>query len=461
MSKKIAKSHPTRAVISDRDPLWAIVAALPADALQWCKQQLLEDVREEDLEIVSGKDEITAMLAFAETSEIGEDTALELSAKYETVTYLLDFDEYAELTRQYQVRVQRQEGHPVAFLEARGIVPPSHRPDPDSDDTAVREFLLELANALDPRSNQQPEESIHITEDLQWAIVAAFPAEDLEWCQRQLPWPLSKQGSQVIAGARGFSALLGYGGSNDLWMSVAVRFSELLKTSTYLLDFRGDESSIKRLDVRVRRNKVPPAEFLAEHGIEVFVHKPPSVWWKFIGVIDGVTLDQAREQTLPGERHLLHANKRGVLVDHDCLADEIGIQLERTSYTLLYDQIGGAKFSCQVLEPGKRVVKFDPEGSAPDYEPIDSVLGETTLDGILRVLDIPRDLLLAKPAARPMRMYIEGRLTLFGSEPDEPEGKSKSKPKSKSKSKPKTKSKPKSDASARKPRQQSSRSRMK
>lgn len=437
----------TGTVISKRDPLWAIAAALPTDALQWCKRQLLEGVREEDLEVVSGKDGFTAMLAFAEASEIGDGVALELSAKYEAATYLLDFDDEAEGARQYNVRVQRQKGHPVAFLKSHGISPPSRRAESsttDTDDTAIREVLLELANALDPRSNQQPEDPIHITEDLQWAIVAAFPAEDLEWCQRRLPWPLSKQGSQVIAGARGFSALLGYGGSNDLWMSVAVQFSELFKTSTYLLDFHGDESSIKKLHVRVRRDRVPPAEFLARHGIDVFVPKPPPVWWRFIGVVDGVTLGQAREQTLPGERHLLHANKRGVLVDHDVLADEIGTQLERTSYTLIYDQIGGVKFACRVLEPGKRVVRFSPDGPSPDYEPIDSILGETTLDGILRVLDIPRDLLLAKPAKRPMRWYIEGRLTLFESEPEA-----------------NPKPKPKSDASPRKPRRQSKRPRVK
>src|SRR5688572_9729360 len=91
----------------ERDPLWAVAAALPADALQWCKQQLLEDIRDEDLEVVSGESGFTAMLAFSENSDVGDAVALELSAKFEAVTYSLDFDDEAEFTRQCHVRVQR------------------------------------------------------------------------------------------------------------------------------------------------------------------------------------------------------------------------------------------------------------------------------------------------------------------------------------------------------------------
>lgn len=263
---------------SKRDPLWAIAAALPADALQWCKQQLHEDLREEDVEVVSGKDGFTAMLAFAESSDLGDAIALELSAKYEAVTYLLDFDDEAESTRQYHVQVKRQKGHPVAFLKSHGIMPPSRRAepspprDPDPDDVAIGEMAREFANKLKTKYNLQPKDPIRITEDLQWAIAAAVPTEDLQWCQDRLPWPLCEEGSQIIA-EKGFSALLGYGGSNDLWMSVAVRFSELFKTSTYLLELGGGECSIKKLDVRAGRagrKQVPPAEFLATHGIEVF-----------------------------------------------------------------------------------------------------------------------------------------------------------------------------------------------
>ena len=49
-------------------------------------------------------------------------------------------------------------------------------------------------------------------------------------------------------------------------------------------------------------------------------------------------------------------------------------------------------FSCEVIEPGGSIKRFSPKPS-PNYEPIASILGETTLDGILRVLQIPRDLL--------------------------------------------------------------------
>jgi hypothetical protein len=277
MSKsKSSGIRSTGAVISKRDPLWAIAAMLPVEALQWCKQQLLEDLREEDLEVVSGKDGFTAMLAFAEASDIGDAIALELAAKHEAVTYLLDFDDEAESTREYHVRVQRQRGHPVAFLKTRGISPRSRRAepstprDPDPDAAAIADMFRAFAKELETKYDLQPEDPMHITEDLQWVIAAAVPTEDLQWCQHRLPWMLRDQGSQLIAGTRDFSALLGYGGANDLWMSAAVRFSELFKISTYLLELGGDECSIKKLDVRVGRKKVPPAEFLATHGIEVF-----------------------------------------------------------------------------------------------------------------------------------------------------------------------------------------------
>lgn len=456
-TKTDPQSSPTAAAIVTRDPLWAIAAVLPVDALQWCKKQFLEDLREEDFEVVSGRDGFTAMLAYAEVSDIGESTALELSAKYETATYLLDFNDEAEFTRQYHVRVQRPERDPAAFLKSHGIGPGRRAitpcRDPDPDDVAIGEMARELLQEWEARDGRPLEEPILITDDPQWAIAAALPVEDLEWCQHRLPWPLCDSGSQLVAGKAGFSALLGYGGSNDLWLSVAVRFSELFKTSTYLLELGTADCTIRKLDARARMKTIPPVELLSRHGIEVFVAKPLSVSWRKIGVVDGVTLDQAREQTLPGERHLLHVNKRGVLVDHDCLASEIGDQLKRASYVLYYDTISGTKFFCTLIEPGKQIVEFAPEGREPSYQSIDSILGETTLDGILRVLDIPRDLLLAEPADRPLRVYIEGRLTLF----DDSTSALTFAPKAKPKAKPRTKS----AASARKPRRQSRRARPK
>jgi hypothetical protein len=52
-----------------------------------------------------------------------------------------------------------------------------------------------------------------------------------------------------------------------------------------------------------------------------------------------------------------------------------------------------------VSEPGKPDVCFSIGEASPNCEPLDAILGETTIEGVLRVLDIPRHLLFPEAPA--------------------------------------------------------------
>jgi hypothetical protein len=67
-------------------------------------------------------------------------------------------------------------------------------------------------------------------------------------------------------------------------------------------------------------------------------------------------------------------------------------KLKRRSFTLFYDRSDGS-FSCIVWISDQHEECFSVGRESVNYKPIDSILGETTLDGILRVLDIPRHML--------------------------------------------------------------------
>ena len=110
-----------------------------------------------------------------------------------------------------------------------------------------------------------------------------------------------------------------------------------------------------------------------------------------VGILDGVTPAQA-EKAVPDVDGKLTEHERGTLVTEGpgsatlILALELGCR----AYIVDYDRSDGS-FGCKVIEPGGSVKRFSPKPS-PNYEPIPSILGETTLDGILRVLQIPREL---------------------------------------------------------------------
>jgi hypothetical protein len=78
---------------------------------------------------------------------------------------------------------------------------------------------------------------------------------------------------------------------------------------------------------------------------------------------------------------------------------DLSMRRKLRSYTVFFNREDD-DFSCIVREPDGREACFEIGPPSPNYAPLDSVLGETTIDGILRVLEIPRDALPGLPAPR-------------------------------------------------------------
>lgn len=119
---------------------------------------------------------------------------------------------------------------------------------------------------------------------------------------------------------------------------------------------------------------------------------PPPM--RSIGVGHGVTVDQACI-AFPKYKLLFIDTPRGVLVDNPAgLATfELARKLGCHSFTLFYN-VEDETFFCVARGPGKPDSCFTTGKVLQAYEPIDSILGETTLEGVMRVLSIPRRLLL-------------------------------------------------------------------
>jgi len=234
-------------------------------------------------------------------------------------------------------------------------------------------------------------------DDTKWAIAAKVPASVFEAARCELSEFLQTDGSRVVSGDKGMSALLVFGGSPGEGEDLAVELSQKHKTSVYLLDFDDEAIAIGQFDgPRVKWKRGHPADFLESYGITAPGYEPrPAriITISIIGVVDGITLEQA-QKAVPKARDRLAANARGVLVnDISCETIDLSRKFKRQSFTLFYDRADGS-FSCVVRKPDQQYEEcFDPKESSPNYKAIDSILGEITLDGILRVLDIPRHML--------------------------------------------------------------------
>ena len=238
-------------------------------------------------------------------------------------------------------------------------------------------------------------------EDTQWAIAGRAAATALEELARQLPKELQGRGSRVVIGQDGFAALLVFGDLPNERLA-----KQLLATITpvYLLDFDDDAPVTLKLDRKKGRvtetnlNK-HPAELLEEQGIVAPGYETLKSTVLMVGLVeatpaeakhaleaDGTTLDPRIE---------FRAHPRGVLI----VGDEFGVcptmvavKLKRRAYIIFRDPEDGW-FKCDVDEPGQESASFSPIRPDPNAAPLDNVLGETTLEGVLRVLEIPSELL--------------------------------------------------------------------
>lgn len=235
--------------------------------------------------------------------------------------------------------------------------------------------------------------------DTQWAIAGKVPLAELEAARRELLDWLPEEGSKVVSGNDGFAALLVFGGPPE-GESLAIELSRKHKTPIYLLDFDDelDEGlAIRQFDgERVEWIEAYPAAFLEAHGVIAPGYEPrPPPPVRSLGVVEGVTPAQARK-AMPIEPAQYVANARGVLVPPEVsilVASRLAKKLRRRCFLVFYN-LDDHDFSCVVGEPGKPDVCFSIGQASPNWEPIDSILGETTMDGVLRVLDIPRHLLI-------------------------------------------------------------------
>jgi hypothetical protein len=68
------------------------------------------------------------------------------------------------------------------------------------------------------------------------------------------------------------------------------------------------------------------------------------------------------------------------------------IELQCRAYSITFDRRDGT-FSVEQIEPDFSVKQWTTGTPNPNYEQVTSILGVTTIDEILRILEIPRELL--------------------------------------------------------------------
>jgi hypothetical protein len=249
-----------------------------------------------------------------------------------------------------------------------------------------------------------PPPQVYITPgDTQWAVVAKVPPAVLDAARCRLSEMIRTDGSRVVTGEHGVSALLVFGGDPSEGKDLAIRISRKHRTPAYLLDFDDNleyedyACAIRKFEsAKLTWLKGNPIEFLESHGITAPGFEPlPESPVTAMGVVDDITLDEARK-VMPEAEDLFTANARGVLVKD--ISGTITIRLasavNRPSFTAFYDREDGT-FLCAISRPDRMEDVCFAIGttSAAGMPLVDSVLGETTLDGVLRVLDIPRDAL--------------------------------------------------------------------
>jgi hypothetical protein len=227
-----------------------------------------------------------------------------------------------------------------------------------------------------------------------WAIAAKVPVDTLERVRAKLPKLLRGNGSKVFAGDAGFNALLVFGENADEGESAATQLSRDTGAPVYLLDFDDDAPFIKELAKgRERRKRGHPADFLEERGIAAPGHAPAPSAIVSVGVIEDLTPAEARKVIPKLSGSLFHAHPRGTLVTADGFTIvSLVLKAKRLGYVVDVDRSNGA-FTCNIVGPGPVMKQFAPTSPSAEIEHVDSILGETTLDGILRVLEIPRELL--------------------------------------------------------------------
>ena len=233
-------------------------------------------------------------------------------------------------------------------------------------------------------------------DDTQWAIAGKVATDVLEQIARKLPRELQGDGSKVVPGKEGFAALLVFGDLPNEMMAQQLLTSV---TPVYLLDFDDDAPVTLKLDrkqTRVIETRIDehPADFLEGYGIVApgYASTPSPV--RSVGIVEGVSLAEAKRSLPPDANVRVTEHPRGVLFDYATAAGMLAREQGRRGFLVFRDpQDNDGWFSCVVYEPGKAAASYSPVRPDPNRPSLDNILGETTLEGIVRVLEIPGELL--------------------------------------------------------------------
>jgi hypothetical protein len=232
-------------------------------------------------------------------------------------------------------------------------------------------------------------------DDPRWAIALKAPATLLDGLRARLPEWLRDGGLRVIEGENGFGALIALGGGSDDGEPLGEDLSNQSKAAVYVLDF--DDEAPRTIEfVRGTRTlkRVSPIAFLRAHGIELLrSERPERPSVVTVGLVEGVTPTDALAR-VPDVDGALSEHARGTLVTGGPSAATglLVIGLKRRAYSVTFDRRDDT-FSVEVIEPDFSVKQWTTGTPNPNYERASEILGETTIEGILRVLGIPPELL--------------------------------------------------------------------
>jgi hypothetical protein len=232
-------------------------------------------------------------------------------------------------------------------------------------------------------------------DDTQWAIAAQVPASVLADSAGRLPSWLHGAGSRVVEGTDGWRVLLAFGGSAADGQRRAEELARSRRVPVFLLDFDDDAPGIRVFGDACKVDEDEhPSDWLEERGVVAPGYDVPPSPVSAVGLVEGVTPAEALAVE-PNAAATYVAHPRGTLVTDDengLMTLRIAKALDRRAYDLMWHR-EEQRFWCDVYEPGQRARRFAPGRSSPNHSAVDDILGETTLDGILRVLEIPRELL--------------------------------------------------------------------
>jgi hypothetical protein len=229
--------------------------------------------------------------------------------------------------------------------------------------------------------------------DTRWAIAAEATTKNLAALGKEaiidaIRW-------RVLEGKDGFAAIVAGDGPADDYEDYVGAFAAKLKRPVYLLDFNDEADSVLEYTSKAKptRLRVHPSTFLRERGITVPGYEPRErSRSRTVLVVEGATPEATRKAS-PDKSLTFDPHPRGTLVRGDVKigGEELIKKLGGRVFLVRCHGANGT-FRCCINERGKKSQLFQPTGEHqyPDlYDYVDNVLGERTLDGILRVLSIP------------------------------------------------------------------------